>query len=82
VADGSTDLKPEVYKTVLENGDALLLCSDGLTKHVSDEEITELLGRFDSSVQASSGLVEAANVAGGSDNITAIVARFDAGRLA
>jgi protein phosphatase len=78
VADGSTELKPEVYKTVLASGDAILLCSDGLTKHVSDEQIAEILGRFDSSVQAASELVDAANADGGTDNITAIVARFDA----
>jgi protein phosphatase len=79
VADGGTELKPEVNKTVLENRDALLLCSDGLTKHVADEQIAALLERSDSAAAASSELVAAANADGGSDNVTTIVARFDAG---
>lgn len=40
----SNDLSPEVYRARLQVGDTLLLCSDGLTKHVSDAEIASVLG--------------------------------------
>lgn len=52
-----------------------LLCSDGLTKHVSDARITEILGSMTSSKQAAELLVQEALDAGGTDNITVIVGR-------
>ncbi len=52
-----------------------LLCSDGLTKHVSDARITEILGAMTSSKQAAELLVQEALDAGGTDNITVIVGR-------
>lgn len=52
-----------------------LLCSDGLTKHVSDERIAERLGAMTSAKQACEQLLEDALDAGGTDNITIIVGR-------
>ena len=52
-----------------------LLCSDGLTKHVSDARITEILGAMTSAKQAAELLVQEALDAGGTDNITVIVGR-------
>jgi protein phosphatase len=69
-------LSPEVYKAKLHVGDTLLLCSDGLTKHVSDSEIRTFLDDSPHSEDACRHLVDAANRAGGSDNITVVVARF------
>lgn len=57
-----------------EVGDTFLLCSDGLTGRVEDEEIGLLLGCLDPS-DAAQVLVDLANLRGGPDNITVIVAR-------
>ena len=50
VADGSDRLGTDVYKARLRSGDALLLCTDGLNKHVSDEAIARAVGRLAESV--------------------------------
>ena len=70
------DLFPNVGLVDLENGDSLLLCTDGLTKHVSDERISELLssGTAESSAQA---LIDAAIEGGGSDNVTVVVGKAE-----
>jgi serine/threonine protein phosphatase PrpC len=52
-----------------------LICSDGLTRHVSDERIAELLGSMTSAKQAGEQLLQEALDAGGSDNITIILGR-------
>jgi protein phosphatase len=65
---------PEVAKKQLEPGAKLLLCSDGLNKHVSDEQIKEVLESGASCAECCARLVDMANAAGGSDNVTAVVA--------
>jgi PPM family protein phosphatase len=60
------------------DGDVFLLCSDGLTTMVSDEQIREILTRSKSLRSAVSKLVEAANRGGGRDNITAVAFRLAA----
>ncbi|MDA7950890.1 MAG: protein phosphatase 2C domain-containing protein [Pirellulaceae bacterium] len=57
-----------------EFGDTFLLCSDGLSGLVSDEEIGQIMGRFSSEV-ATQFLVNLANLRGGHDNITVIVTK-------
>jgi protein phosphatase len=52
-----------------------LLCSDGLTKHVTDERIVERLGAMESAEQACKALLQDALDAGGTDNITIVVGR-------
>lgn len=54
----------------LKNDDKILLCSDGLTAHVSDEEILEIISTNTDVQVASLKLVEKANNGGGTDNIT------------
>lgn len=61
------------YGVILEVGDILLFCSDGLTDMVTDDVITGLLRSADSPATAADGLVEAANEAGGVDNISVVV---------
>lgn len=68
----------EAHKMDLAPGDVLLLCSDGLTEMVADDRIAEVLLRDDDPRAACERLVAMANEAGGKDNITVIVARFDA----
>ncbi len=52
-----------------------LLCSDGLTKHVSDDQIAERLRNMTSAKQCCEALVQDALDAGGSDNITVVIGR-------
>jgi serine/threonine protein phosphatase PrpC len=66
-----------VYKAELQLGDTLLLCTDGLTAHVPDAAIRRYLQVQESAQDTCHKLINAANEAGGTDNITAIVARFD-----
>ena len=70
---------PEVAKKELLPGATLLLCSDGLNKHVSDEEIKSVLERKESCAARAARLVELANAGGGSDNVTAVVAQLSGG---
>ena len=74
-AIGGPEASPVV--TAIENdwGHVHLLCSDGLTKHVSDEQIAERLRTMISSHQACQALLQDALDAGGSDNITIIIGR-------
>ncbi len=56
----------------LKDGDIAILCSDGLTEHLSDQDILQIVqGRTPAA--ASDALIEAANKAGGRDNISVIV---------
>ncbi len=75
-AVGSSEVHPAVGLIDLEAGDTLLLCSDGLTKHVSNDDVLRMLRDATSAQQACSALVEAALAGGGSDNISVVVARF------
>jgi PPM family protein phosphatase len=61
------------------SGDVFLLCSDGLTTMVGDEEIKRILSESRSLRAAVSNLVDAANRAGGRDNITAVAFRVEEG---
>ncbi len=70
------DVQPHAHQAELVVGDAILLCSDGLTKHVMDEQIQELLAASQTAEIACRRLVETANQNGGSDNITVVLARF------
>ncbi len=57
----------------------MLLCSDGLTRHVSDDRIRERLRSMTSAKQVCEDLVQDALEGGGSDNITVVVRRAVAG---
>lgn len=78
VGGDDTLAQPEIYKVSLQEGDTVLICTDGLTKHVADDEIARLLGSGLEARKTCEVLVGAANEAGGSDNITVVVARFPA----
>jgi protein phosphatase len=74
-AIGGSELLPVVGLIDLLPGDTLLLCTDGLTKHVSDEQIDAALARQDSAVSTSTSLVNDALAGGGTDNVTVLVVR-------
>jgi serine/threonine protein phosphatase PrpC len=77
VVGGQTpEVWPDVSKATLQEGDSLLLATDGLTREVPDAGISEILSGAASAAAACTELVEAANQAGGRDNITVVVARF------
>jgi PPM family protein phosphatase len=59
----------------LQTGDQVLLCSDGLTEAVDDDEIGELLAANDDGNDACRALIDAANAGGGPDNITVVLVR-------
>ena len=69
-------LDPETSQTQLLLGDTVLLCTDGLTKHVSDELLAEILSLDLSAQDSCELLVTTANNAGGTDNITLVIVRF------
>lgn len=75
---GSSDaIEVELHLTHLQLDDQLLLCSDGLYDMVEDDAISAALTRTDRPVErVVAGLVDAANKAGGRDNITLVLARF------
>lgn len=76
---GSSDsVKAEAHKLELVLGDVLLLCTDGLTKELSDERITEILESDRPAADLCRQLVDEANDEGGDDNCTVVVARFNA----
>ena len=74
-AIGSDEATPEVTALDLSWGCVFLLCSDGLTKHVSDADLLEELQHMKSSEQLCRSLVELALARGGTDNITVLVGR-------
>jgi len=63
----------------LREGDTLMLCSDGLSGMIRTEEIREVLCTHSDPLAACKELTDRANNAGGHDNITVIVAKFDKG---
>lgn len=76
IGGASTELDPEVYKLGLEAGDTLLLCTDGLTRHVTDSDMAQSASECRSAKELCATLIELANSAGGSDNTTIVSARF------
>ena len=72
---GGSHTRPTVSRFDMNWGHVLLLCSDGLTRHVSDDRIRDVLRSMTSAKQACETLLEDALTGGGSDNITIVVGR-------
>ena len=66
------DLAVDIERSDLRLGDRVLFCSDGLTSMLTDHRIADILGDGPPSV-TSWGLIEAANEAGGVDNVSVVV---------
>jgi serine/threonine protein phosphatase PrpC len=73
---GGSEMEPKMGLVDLDPGDILMLCSDGLTKHVADPEIAAILGRADSAEAICRELVRLALEGGGTDNVTVVAARL------
>ncbi len=68
---------PDLFDLEVKPGDLFLLCSDGLTRELTDGNIEELLCAGGDVHQMCASLVEAANNAGGGDNITSLIVRAE-----
>lgn len=69
-----TEVNVDTYGGTLTAGDGLLLCTDGLSEHLSDEEMGRIV-RQSSPQEAIEGLIALARQRGGSDNITALLVK-------
>jgi len=70
------DVEPDLYRAALQEGDIYVLCSDGLWGSVSDQKINAIV-RDNSEIEAACQLlIDAANDAGGPDNISAVLVRI------
>lgn len=70
------NLKAEVGHATLKDGDAVLVCSDGLTDMVAEHSILEIIQRSQGTGDACRDLIQAALDGGGRDNITVTLARY------
>lgn len=73
---GSEDIEVELKKRILLPGSVLLLCSDGLTDVVTDDQIAQILKDAHGEESVAEKLVTLANDLGGPDNISVIIALF------
>jgi protein phosphatase len=67
---------PEIQTLPFAHNDYLLLCSDGLSSYVTHEHLEEILASGEDEHELCRRLVEAANAAGGADNVTVLLARL------
>lgn len=75
-AIGASEAMPEVTRVdVSKRGCVIMVCTDGLTKHVSDEEIADHLERMESSEQVCRDLLQLTLERGATDNVTLVVGR-------
>jgi PPM family protein phosphatase len=73
------DVEVDTYTLAGRDGDLFLICSDGLTSMISDDEVASILRSAGSLDEAADELVRAANQSGGKDNITVILFRLGEG---
>ncbi len=71
------DIDVDLHTHRVHAGDVLLLCSDGLTGMIGEDDVEQILGQARSLRDAGRALVDAANEAGGRDNITVVLFRVD-----
>ena len=76
------DVEVDTYTLAGREGDVFLICSDGLTSMISDDEVASILRSAGSLDEAADELVRAANQSGGKDNITVILFLLGEGELA
>ena len=75
-----SNMYPDTFEVDAEPGDRLLLCSDGLTGMLPDDEIAEILDTYRDPDVAVRMLVDRANEAGGHDNVSVVVVDIEGGR--
>lgn len=72
-----TEVEPDLFEVEARPGDTFLLCSDGLTNELADPTIESILSADLPLEELCAGLVDAANQAGGRDNITCLLVRAE-----
>ncbi|MFN8377917.1 MAG: Stp1/IreP family PP2C-type Ser/Thr phosphatase [Anaerolineae bacterium] len=75
----SESVDVDIYELLLSPADQLVLCSDGLTRHVSTPEIGDIAQASDDPQAITASLIDLANARGGEDNVSVIVIRVEAG---
>ena len=70
------DVEVDTYTLAGRDGDLFLLCSDGLTSMISDDEVSAILRSAADLDSAAEALIRAANQSGGKDNITVVLFRL------
>lgn len=73
------DVQVDTYTLAGRAGDLFLICSDGLTSMISDDELASILRASETLEEAADALVRAANQSGGKDNITVVMFRLGNG---
>ena len=68
-------VEADLYTQYLKAGDCLVMCSDGLTRHLDGDEIGEIVKRVGDPEAISQELIDLANVRGGEDNISVVVVK-------
>jgi protein phosphatase len=76
VGGQSERVQAELHQLELQRRDVLLLCTDGLTGELDDDQIAARLGRGGPVGRIADDLIHAANEHGGHDNVTVVIARF------
>ena len=77
-AIGGPEATPVINRIAMQRDDVMMLCSDGLTGYVPDEQIRRRLVEMESSQQVAEALVADALAGGGGDNVTVVVGRSKA----
>jgi protein phosphatase len=77
IGGNESGVEAEVHKLAIEHDDLILLCTDGLTDMMSDARIAKIVGSERNLETACQMLVSEANEAGGRDNITVVLARYE-----
>ena len=73
----SEDVDVDIVEIALEPEDLVLMCSDGLTKMLDDDQIESVFRETNDPTALVEELVKRANEAGGGDNITVVIAKLE-----
>ena len=75
--NSNDEVVAEALRVDLEDGDLIVLCSDGLHRYVTEEMLAEVLSVTEDPESACRTLIDFANASGGQDNVTVVVAKPD-----
>ena len=76
----SEDIQPDFFMLDIQEGEKILLCSDGLTNMVDDEKLEEIMSESEELNQMAQECIDEALFFGGLDNIAVVIAQYGNGR--